>query len=101
MRVIIETTMFLLKSVNTLGNTKCRAPQNIRTPMKIMIGKISIMNALYSGVLGKNKVMFAFEANQSYDINVSPLFPRRLIGVNKFVKISGNFILYDIVAVII
>ena len=58
------------------------------------------MNSLNTGVDGKNNVIWASDANQSYDMSVSPLEPSLETGINIPLSMSGNFILYAIVAVI-
>ena len=99
--VIVDTTMFLLKSVNHLGKIKWKMPNTIKNNTNNIIGRIDNKNAFINAVDGVKSVILVFLANQSKDNNVCELVPSFCIGTKSWRSASGNFIPYDRVAVII
>lgn len=65
------------------------------------IGSIAVINTFSIAVDGANSVILVLEANQSNDSRLSEPAPTCSTGINIFVSIAGNFMLYDSVAVII
>lgn len=55
--VIVDTTIFLLKSLNHLGNTRCNIPNVVTIPRKSKIGNTAVKNAFRIGFEGVNNTI--------------------------------------------
>ena len=90
-RVIKETTIFLLKSVNFFGNVRWRRENIITTPMKSTTGNIAMEKALRNKEEGVNNLRSACLLNQSNETKAPELDPTLSIGRNMLERIFGNF----------